>query len=119
VTPLRGNNSKSQATKKPDPDSADTKLLLLSFPVQLPSSIMPAPSKLAIQTAALLRLVKEEASYHKELEGQEQRIKNLEDDSSDENENRDYLIKQEVGGMLALQSAADHPRRALSTRQRL
>jgi tubulin-specific chaperone A len=60
---------------------------------------MPAPSKLAIQTAALLRLVKEEASYHKEQEGQEERLKKLEDGPADEN--KEYLIKQEVGGLLA------------------
>ena len=56
---------------------------------------MPAPSKLAIQTAALLRLVKEEASYHKEQEGQEERLKKLEDEPADEN--KEYLLRQEVG----------------------
>jgi tubulin-specific chaperone A len=60
---------------------------------------MPAPSKLAIHTAALLRLVKEEASYHKEQEGQEERIKRLDDDTEDEN--REFLIKQEVPGLFA------------------
>jgi tubulin-specific chaperone A len=55
---------------------------------------MPAPSKLAIATSSLQRLVKEEASYHKELAGHETRIAKLEADKSDEN--ADYMLKQEV-----------------------
>lgn len=53
-----------------------------------------APSKLAIATSAVKRLVKEEASYHKELEQQEARIKKLEGGSEDEN--AEYQLKQEV-----------------------
>ena len=71
---------------------------------------MPTPSKLAIHTAALLRLVKEEASYHKEQTAQEKRIKSLEDEPADENS--DYLIKQEAGDMFIFQSVADHSRHA-------
>ncbi|KAF2753748.1 putative tubulin-specific chaperone Rbl2 [Pseudovirgaria hyperparasitica] len=40
---------------------------------------MPPPSKLAIATSSVNRLVKEELSYHKELEQQESSIKKLED----------------------------------------
>jgi len=52
---------------------------------------MPAPSQLTIATSALNRLVKEEASYHKELEQQKGRIAKLEGSNGDE-----YEIKQEV-----------------------
>jgi tubulin-specific chaperone A len=55
---------------------------------------MPAPSKLSIATSSVNRLVKEEASYHKEAEQQEQRIKKLESSSGDEN--AEYQLKQEV-----------------------
>ena len=56
---------------------------------------MAPPSKLSVATSAVQRLVKEEASYHKEQEQQEARIKKLQQpDSSDEN--AEYLLKQEV-----------------------
>jgi len=55
---------------------------------------MPPPSKLAVATSSVQRLVKEEASYHKELEQQEARIKKLEQGSEDEN--AEYQLKQEV-----------------------
>jgi hypothetical protein len=55
---------------------------------------MAPPSKLAIATSSLRRLVKEEASYHKELEQQEARIKKLEADMSDQN--AEYQLRQEV-----------------------
>jgi tubulin-specific chaperone A len=55
---------------------------------------MAPPSKLAVATLAVRRLVKEEASYHKEQERQEESIKKLEADQSDEN--AEYLLKQEV-----------------------
>jgi hypothetical protein len=55
---------------------------------------MPAPSQLAIQTSALQRLVKEEASYHKELEQQEVRIAKLE--QGDDDENAEYTLRQEA-----------------------
>lgn len=61
---------------------------------------MAPPSKLAVATSSVLRLVKEEASYHKELEQQEARIKKLE--SSTEDDNAEYQLKQE-----ASQSAFD------------
>ncbi|KAF2730142.1 tubulin-specific chaperone Rbl2 [Polyplosphaeria fusca] len=51
------------------------------------------PSKLAVATSSVTRLVKEEASYHKEMEQQEKRIKKLEEDKNVEN--AEYLLKQE------------------------
>ena len=55
---------------------------------------MPPPSKLAVATSSLGRLVKEEASYYKEMEQQETRIKKLEAGSDEEN--AEYMLKQEV-----------------------
>ncbi|KAF2244869.1 tubulin binding cofactor A [Trematosphaeria pertusa] len=58
---------------------------------------MAPPSKLGVATSALMRLVKEEASYHKEMEQQEARIKKLE--SNTEDENAEYQLKQERQGL--------------------
>jgi tubulin-specific chaperone A len=55
---------------------------------------MPPPSKIAIATGSVQRLVKEEASYHKEIVQQEERIKKLEESEGDEN--KEYTLKQEV-----------------------
>jgi tubulin-specific chaperone A len=55
---------------------------------------MPPPSKLAVATSSLTRLVKEEASYHKEMEQQQARIKKLEAGSDEEN--AEYMLRQEV-----------------------
>jgi tubulin-specific chaperone A len=55
---------------------------------------MPAPSKVAIATGSVLRLVKEEASYHKEIAQQEERIQKLQDSVGDSN--KEYTLKQEV-----------------------
>ncbi|KAI9645443.1 tubulin folding cofactor A [Ciborinia camelliae] len=55
---------------------------------------MPPPSQLAIATSSVARLVKEEASYHKELLSQEARLKKLEE-ATEEDENREYSLKQE------------------------
>lgn len=59
---------------------------------------MAPPSQLAIATSAVNRLVKEEASYHKELEQQQARIEKLKQGSSDE-ENAEWNLKQEVCGL--------------------
>ena len=56
---------------------------------------MAPPSQLAIATSSVQRLVKEEASYHKELKAQEARVEKLLA-SKDEDENAEYQIKQEV-----------------------
>ena len=61
---------------------------------------MPPPSQLAIATSSLKRLVKEEASYHKELQQQQKSVQELESDASeepaDEEGNREFQLKQEV-----------------------
>ncbi|KAL1310923.1 hypothetical protein AAFC00_001148 [Neodothiora populina] len=54
---------------------------------------MAPPSQLAIATGAVNRLVKEEASYYKELEQQQARIANIGHDKDDEN--AEYKLKQE------------------------
>ena len=53
------------------------------------------PSPLSVATSALSRLVKEESSYHKELEQQQASVTKLEQSSGDEN--KEYMIRQEVG----------------------
>ncbi|KAF3392649.1 hypothetical protein F1880_008581 [Penicillium rolfsii] len=55
---------------------------------------MPPRSQLEIKTSSVLRLVKEEASYHSEAVEQAERIKKLENDKG-EDENREYLLQQE------------------------
>jgi tubulin-specific chaperone A len=69
---------------------------------------MAPPSQLAIATSAVNRLVKEEASYHKELEQQQARIEKLKQASSDE-ENAEWNLKQEVcdSDRLLLKTAVD------------
>jgi tubulin-specific chaperone A len=60
---------------------------------------MAPPTPLTIATASVQRLVKEEASYHRELQQQEQRIKRLEADQTPAGEggdgNQEYMLKQE------------------------
>ena len=58
------------------------------------TSNMAPPSQLAIATSAVKRLVKEEASYHKELEQQQARIAKLGQGGDDEN--AEWTLKQEV-----------------------
>ncbi|KAF2853814.1 tubulin-specific chaperone-like protein Rbl2 [Plenodomus tracheiphilus IPT5] len=54
---------------------------------------MAPPSKVTIATGVVNRLVKEEASYHKEIEQQEARIKKHE--TSEGDENAEYTLRQE------------------------
>ena len=61
---------------------------------------MAPPSKLTVATSSVLRLVKEEASYHKEMAQQEARIKKLEEGSAEEN--AEYQLKQEVRNILII-----------------
>ena len=56
---------------------------------------MAPRSQLEIFTASVVRLVKEEASYHNEIRQQTERIKKLEAQNEDD-ENREYLSNQEV-----------------------
>lgn len=58
---------------------------------------MAPRSQLEIHTASLGRLVKEEASYHSELKEQTERIKKLEAQTGNDDENREYTLNQEVG----------------------
>jgi len=55
---------------------------------------MAPPSKLKIATGVVTRLVKEEKSYHKEIEQQEARVKKAE--TSEGDDNAEYTLKQEV-----------------------
>lgn len=57
---------------------------------------MPAPSQLAIATSVLTRLVKEESSYHKELEQQKVKISKLEAGEGADDENAEYILRQHV-----------------------
>ena len=62
---------------------------------------MPPPNPLSIATSSLARLIREEASYHKEQEQQEAAITTLETQSEDkENEgeegNREFTLTQQV-----------------------
>lgn len=57
---------------------------------------MPAPSQIAINTSALNRLVKEQASYHKELEQQQASIAKLEQQQGGSDENAEFTLRQEV-----------------------
>lgn len=61
---------------------------------------MPPPSKLAVATSSLTRLVKEEASYHKEMEQQRARITKLEAGSDDPN--AEYILRQEVRALVSI-----------------
>jgi len=56
------------------------------------------PSQLQIATGALVRLVKEEKSYHKEMLSQEKRITEMEkggEEAEGEEGNRDFSLRQE------------------------
>ncbi len=61
---------------------------------------MPAPSQLTIATSAVIRLLKEELSYHKELVDQEAKVKILEEKikagQASEDGNDEFMLKQQV-----------------------
>lgn len=61
---------------------------------------MPPPTPLAIATSSLQRLIKEESSYHKELQQQQKRIANLEktqvEETDEDRGNAEFSLKQEV-----------------------
>ncbi|KAF5654263.1 tubulin binding cofactor A [Fusarium sp. NRRL 25303] len=59
---------------------------------------MPPPSQLVIATGSVNRLLKEEASYHKEVEEEEAKIKALKekiDSGANDDENASYMLKQQ------------------------
>lgn len=55
---------------------------------------MPPPSRLAIATSSVTRLMKEETSYKKELAQQEERLERSRTETGDEN--AEYKLRQEV-----------------------
>ena len=58
---------------------------------------MAPPSQLSIATSSVNRLLKEEISYRKELEGQHKRLKALESETGDDDEgNREWNVGQQV-----------------------
>ncbi|GJN77919.1 tubulin binding cofactor A domain-containing protein [Purpureocillium lilacinum] len=62
---------------------------------------MPAPSPLAIASGSVQRLLKEEASYHKELAQQEAEVKALEErikasGAASEDGNDEFMLKQQT-----------------------
>lgn len=59
---------------------------------------MAPRSQLEIFTSSVLRLVNEEASYHRELKEQTEHVQQLENAQGGEDENREYMLKQEVDG---------------------
>jgi tubulin-specific chaperone A len=56
---------------------------------------MAPPSQLSIATSSVQRLMKEEASYYKELQQQEARLEKAQA-AEDEDENAEYQLKQEA-----------------------
>lgn len=66
---------------------------------------MPAPSQLAIATSVLNRLVKEESSYHKELEQQKVKIGKLEAGEGADDENAEYILRQHVSDDISIPSS--------------
>ncbi|KAJ5920968.1 hypothetical protein N7466_009294 [Penicillium verhagenii] len=60
---------------------------------------MAPRSQLEIVTSSVTRLVKEEASYHRELEQQIERIKKLESSPDDGDENKEFLVRQEKSAL--------------------
>jgi tubulin-specific chaperone A len=55
---------------------------------------MPPPSQLSIATGSVTRLIKEQASYYKELEQQLARMEKITGETEDEN--AEFILKQEV-----------------------
>jgi Tubulin binding cofactor A len=55
-----------------------------------------APTQVQISTSVLQRLIKEEASYYKELDQQKVRIAKIERGEVEDVENQEYQLKQEV-----------------------
>lgn len=66
---------------------------------------MAPPTPLAIATGSVTRLIKEEASYHRELIQQQARLEKLL--ASEGDENKEWSLKQEV--RLILNSSFPYP----------
>lgn len=71
---------------------------------------MPAPTPLDVATQSVQRLVKEEKSYHKELDTQNSRVAKIESEISagTGDENAEYVLKQEVGSLLVISFTHKH-----------
>jgi predicted HD phosphohydrolase len=83
------NNNSDRQTKSTHTKTKRTKHLLSN-------NKMPAPSPLVIVTSVLTRYVKEEKSYHQELDQQSARIAKLEAGEDADNENADFILRQQV-----------------------
>jgi predicted HD phosphohydrolase len=82
-------NNCDRQTKRNQTKTKRTKYLLSN-------NKMPAPSPLVIATSVLTRYVKEEKSYHQELDQQSARIAKLEAGEDADNENADFILRQQV-----------------------
>lgn len=71
--------------------STNTNPWILNLCNKKKSTTMPPPSALSIKTSSVIRLIKEEASYHKEAVAQEKVIEKLENEGGDE-----YELRQQV-----------------------
>lgn len=76
------------------PFTINSSLLIFAW-ISLDNTMGPR-SQLEIFTSSVLRLVNEEASYHRELKEQTEHVQRLEKDTGNEDENREYMLKQEV-----------------------
>lgn len=76
------------------PISAQEKGGKFSYSSLIARDKMPSPSQLSIATSSVQRLVKEEASYHRELSQQQSRL-DLLLASKGEDENAEFQLKQE------------------------
>lgn len=64
---------------------------------------MAPPSQLSVATSSVNRLLKEEVSYRRELEGQHKRLKALESETGDDEEgNRAWNVGQQVSQSLTV-----------------
>lgn len=86
----------SHSQKKPDIHIHNPTLQHLPNKEKNSQHTMAPSTPLSIATGSINRLVKEEASYHREQKDQEKRIEKLEN-QTDEDENREYTLRQEVG----------------------
>lgn len=71
---------------------------------------MAPRSPLYVASNVVLRLVKEEEYYHKELEGQKKKIAKMEaGGASGDDENAEFVLKQEVSRRLGLSTSSSAP----------
>ncbi|PWI74949.1 tubulin-specific chaperone Rbl2 [Purpureocillium lilacinum] len=95
-SPYTTNDPASSSRRNRQPDPQERKCTR-----QQSAAAMPAPSPLAIASGSVQRLLKEEASYHKELAQQEAQVKALEErikasGAASEDGNDEFMLKQQV-----------------------